>query len=751
MTLRCQKLVTNHSESTYCSPRFFAATLVSFWLTLCQTNAQSRETSFGQLRASAIPAKVDRFALSARPGEFPILYCWSQHSTALLSATLDSAGTASKWQMHELPTPVDDLMLVDFPFEEKKVGVVIDKADRRISFFSNLSADTLRPVSTMQVPVVPGGIVFGDLNNDRRTDFILFDRDTPGAIPYFGTGNEKFRQGQILAPDNAIGGLKLVHLNNDGLLDIVFFDWVRSEIHLLYGVGLGKFLDQSSIAVDGEVRDLAVTSLTPGGNLDIVLACRHPAKLEILQGDGLGDFRVNQRIGLRESFTSFAIADVNKDGYKDIVGLDGSSVLHAFLNSDENTFEDHADFVAGKESGEFVLTSLSPDGPVDALLLDKGPQQLITLLGAHHNTWPADSVDYSTGVRPRGVAIGDINDDGLNDVTVVSGGSNSIAFYFNHEETGLSGQNSYSLPAGPRDVVFHSLKDSTARFLITYPDSKQVSLFTLDERERSATNATIGTERAVELLYWNGLRKPAIDFFSFSPPESSSPASLTLFQEIESHQFVEQSFRLQPSATLLGAGVGRLNSDSIPDVAYIYRNNSSGKNELALSHGDSLYTYKQKFFSIELPEKDVARSYVWIADAGRSAHPDIILWQDGAESVLERVRWLRENTYSRPDTLAKGLKIVDWSQLHFADLDGDGRMDIVLHDASAGQIGWMKGDSAGFKPFRSLCDAPLRSHFALGDLNGDGVPDLAVTFSDAGILRIYDGKTLMRRSLEGNR
>jgi hypothetical protein len=224
-----------------------------------------------------------------------------------------------------------------------------------------------------------------------------------------------------------------------------------------------------------------------------------------------------------------------------------------------------------------------------------------------------------------------------------------------------------------------------------------------------------------------------------------------LFQEIESHQFIEQSFRLQPSTTLLGAGVGRLNSDSIPDVAYVYRNNPGGKIELAVSLGDSLYTYKQKSFSIELPEKNVTRSYVWIVDVGQTTHPDIIFLQEGAESLLERVRWIRENTYSRPDTLVADLKIVDWSQLQFVDLDGDGRLDIVVHDAGRGQIGWMKGDSARFEPFRPLCDAPLRSHFALGDLNGDGVPELAVTYSDTGILRIYDGKTMLRRSLEGSR
>ncbi len=385
--------MTNHPESTYYSPHFFAATLVSFWLTLCQANAQSRETAFGQLHTSGIPAKVDRFALSTKSKDSTVLYFWTQHGSALLSATLDSTGSVTSWAQHQLPTPVDDFMVVDFPFERKQVGVVIDKAEHLLSFYSNLSSDTLKPVSTMQLPITPGSIVFGDLNNDRRTDFIVFDRETPGAIPYFGIGNGRFRQGKALAPDNAIEGLKLVHLNNDSLLDIVFYDWVRSELHLLYGVGQGKFVDQANIAIDGEVRDFAVTPLIPNGNLDIILACRRPSKLEILQGDGLGDFKLNQRIGLKESLLSLAIADVNNNRYRDIVGLDGSSVLHAFLNSGDNTFEDRLDFVCGKESGQFALTALSQQGSIDALLLDKGQQKVIALLGAQHNMRLVDSVD----------------------------------------------------------------------------------------------------------------------------------------------------------------------------------------------------------------------------------------------------------------------------------------------------------------------------------------------------------------------
>ena len=741
----------NQSESAHYSSHFVAATLVSFWLTLCQTSAQSRETAFGQVHITAVPSKVDRFVLNTKQGERPMLYCWFTRSTTLTSATLDSSGTATDWVDHYVGTPIDDFMVVDLQQEHKRIGVGVDRTGRSLSFYASLAADTLRPVSTIQLPSVPGDVVFGDLNGDKKTDFLIFDRETPGAMPYFGIGNEKFKPGKVLAPDNAIGSLKLIHLNNDSLLDIVFYDWVRSELHFLYGVGQGKFLDQAISAIDGDVRDFAVTPLTAQGNLDILLACRRPAKLEILEGNGLGDFKLSQRLNLKEPFSSFTVCDVNGDGFRDIVGVDGSSVLHTFLNAGDNTFDEHLDFAGGKDVDQFALYGEGQRGFMSALLLDKGTQQLVSFSNAQIGAHLADSVDLATGLRPRGIAIADIDGDGTKDIAVVTGGSNSISLYFNGGTAGIYGQMGYALQAGAHDVVFHSLVDSTARLLISYPDSKQLSLFSLDERERVATNATISTERSVEFLYWNGLRKPAIDFYTFSAPVPTLPASMTLFQEIRSHQFVEQSFRLHPTNTLLGAGVGRINNDSLPDVAYVYRNNVTGRSELAVSLADSLFTYKQKTISLELGDKNIARSYVWVSDLDRKGRPDILLLTVSPTPLLERLRWLKENTFSRPDTLAKDVRVVDDSQLKLVDVDGDGLLDIVVNDHDRGEIGWMRAKGGTFESFRRLCSVPVRSHYALGDLNGDAIPDLAVTLSDSGILRLYDGKALVRKSLEKSR
>lgn len=741
----------NQTESAHYSTHFVAATIVSFWLTLCQTNAQSRETAFGELRVSSIPASVDRFAASQGPSNLSMLYFWTEHGSTLLTATMDSTQLPSGWKEHVLKSPVDEFMVVDFPFEMKRVGVGIDRLSHSISFYTDLTTDSLRPSSSVQLPFSPSGVAFGDLNGDKKTDFVAFDRETPGLLPFFGIGGEKFKPGKPIAADNAVGCLKLVHLNNDGLLDIVLYDWVRSELHYLYGVGQGKFLDQASTQVDADVKDFGIWPLKKEGKLDIILSSRRPARLEILKGDGLGDFKSSQRINLKEPLLSFTVKDINGDGYEDIVGLDGASCLHAFLNNGDDSFDDHFTFVAGRDVPQFALIDHGSTDLQDALLLDRSSRQMVRLINAQHPSRWSDSVDFATGLRPRGVTVADLNGDGLKDIVLVTGGDNAISLFFNAGSGSFYGQLEYPLPASAHDVAFHSYSDSTVRLLISYPESRQVSLLTFDERDRTSTNATVGTERPVEFIYWNGMRKPSVDFFSFSPPTPTIPASLTLFQEIASHQFIEQSFRLLPSNILLGAGVGKVNADPLPDVAYVYRNNVTAKYELAVALGDSLSTYKQKTFSIELSEKNIVRSFVWVVDLDWKGHPDIVMLHAGPSPVLERMRWLRENTFGRPDTIALNLRIVDGAQVTFADIDGDGIKDIVINESELGEIGWLRARGTTFDAFRPLCSVPPRCHFAIGDLNGDGIPDFAVTYPDSGHLRIYDGRALIRKSLENTR
>lgn len=671
------------------------------------------------------------------------VFLWNPGENRLVSVTIDTSGNRIATREHRVDTPIDNFIVLDLTQDRRAGGIIVTKGERRLSFIANLDADSLRTVASLTLSITPTGIAVADINNDLRADLLVCDRDNPGVIPYVNVGGFRFRQGSIINPDNAVSALVPVHLNNDNLIDVVFYDWVRSEIHLVYGIGQGKFLDQATLPVEGDLIQLTAAQMTPSGSLDFVLSTQRPSSLQIWEGNGLGDFTPRLRVSEKEPLTSLTLADLNRDGYNDIVGLTKPTKLVVYLSAGMEAQPEHLEFSAGEGGEQVLLSDVDGDDLCDALVLDGEKQQLLLYHNAQASFALKDSLEYVTGLRPTAVVIADVNADGMNDIALANSGSNSLSLCSNNGSNGMLGQANYSVAVEPKYLSIHSRRDSAARFILSYPQSSQVSFLTIDFSERSFTNAIIPVAGETEFLAWGSVDRDQVDFFCFNWASSSGTPSLTLFQQIGPQTFIEKSFRLSIPNSLLGAAVGDVNGDGLPDVAYVYRNNSTGKYEFAMSLGDSASSFKQKTFSYELPEKVIEKSYLWIADVSRDTVPDVVFIFPRVEQTLKVSIGKGDGSFAPPDTIAFGVSIGDREQLRLVDFDVDGLLDIVLNDLNSRSVGWFRGNGGGrFSSYRPLVWYRQVGHFAVGDLNNDGFPDLAVTLTDKGTVMMYDGKFL---------
>ncbi|MBI3579881.1 MAG: VCBS repeat-containing protein [Ignavibacteriales bacterium] len=736
--------VCNSPEPFQRSSHFFAATLVYFWLTVNQSYAQSLETAFGQYRALPTPGKFEKMFVGIDQNFRRTVFLWSPRTTKFIEGTIDSSLSMFPTKEHYARSPFDDLFVGDIDGDAKPDALLIHKPEKQISVVLNFGGDTLKVSSVLQLPFEPTDFIVGDFNNDKKPDVLVFNRENPGVVPLFGTGKGMFRQGQVIAPDNFVASLSLAQLNDDNLSDIVFYDWVKSEIHLLYGVGQGKFIDQSTVRIEGELKNFVVTPMSTTANLDLVLFYKKPSMVEVWEGDGLGDFHKKTKILLHDTPLATDIADVNGDGWKDIIVLERSGVLQVFLNTDEEAITDKLDFSAGVSPKDFAVQDFNSDKRNDALILDRDGERLLLYLNAEQQNVLKDSLEFTTGIHPRGIWIGDHNGDGLNDVVLVNSGSSSLALYTNRADEGLSGENTHTIAGKPEYVVFHSLRDSLQRFLISYPQSHQVSFFTIDSKNNSTINAVIPTTGQAEFISWSRSAQELVDFFCYNKVTTTENPSLTLFQQLGSRRFIERNFRLTIPNKLLGAAVDDLNNDGFSDVAYVYRN-TVGKYELAVSLGDSSLSFKQKKFSYELPEKDIQKSFFWTADFDKDGALDLLFSFSQQDRIVRLAKGKGTGEFNAPDTIATGVYIEDRAHVQILDFDGDGLLDIMIYDAEKGSIGWLRGKgNRKFEAFQPLVAAPQVSHFAFGDLNGDGIADLAVTLPEKGTLKIYDGKMLLK-------
>jgi hypothetical protein len=736
--------VSYRQDSHHRSSHIVAATVVSFWLTVHHSSAQSQETAFGQYRPIPTPEKFERCILTHKRNGGTVFFFWNPPATQLFSLTFDSACSRYSWQEHVVGQRLDDFLVADLAPNQKSVGIIVSKDEKSISFAPAPFADSLRIVGTLKLPLTPTGIAVGDLNNDKRMDLLVYDRENPGILPFFGLGNARFRQGPAIARDNVVGDLALVQLNNDGLIDIVFYDWAKSELHLLYRLGGGAFLDQTTFPIEGELDKFAIARLSPNEPLDFVLAYKNPPHLEIWKGDGRGDFHPQTQIPLGEPLSFFVLNDVNRDGFMDLVALEQPSTLKVYFSAGEEPPPERIDFSAGIQPTIALLDDLNSDGRVDAAVLDREGQQLLLYFNAEQPSILRDSLEFVTGVRPRAVCIADLIGNGLNDIALVNSGDNSLSIFMNRLNDGLVGHTTLPLPASPSYLTFHSLKDSIARFIISYPEADELSFLSLDQRDRSITNAIIPTAGGAELLSWGGLSGDLVDFFCFNSSSGGGSPSLTSFQQLGPQRFIEQSYRLTIPDALLGAAVGDVDGDGRPDVAYIYRNTTTNRDEFVVSLGDSVSSFRQKTFFYQLPLKEIQKSYLWIADVNHDGTPDVLISLPWSTQDLDLALGMGHGSFAQPDTIAQGVRIEDRGQLQILDIDGDGILDIAVNEQNRHCVGWFRGKGDGrFEKFRPLVQAPHIGHFAFGDLNGDGVPDLAVTLTDRGTVKIFDGKRIL--------
>jgi hypothetical protein len=716
-----------------------------------ECDAQVRETTFGVVRTVPTPGafhSLKQFPDSGRTA--PTFLLWNGRSQDLFLVHIDSSFESFTTENHSLGIPFDDVLIADVNHDLKPELVFLSKPERTISVVLDLASDTLAVTRTVRLPFIPTGWRVGDINNDGNADILLFDRNNPGIVPLIGKGNGNFLIGKIMAPELPIGCITFAHLNNDDLIDVVAYDWVKSELHLLYGVGRGRFLDQSTFQVQGEVVDILPARLDPSGNLDLLLVTKNPSEIQDWQGNGIGDFRLTKHTALEDAFVSCALGDLNGDQWIDFGYIEKSPSLQVLMNNGDEWSQDHVQFWAGKEPVSLMFRDFNNDGKTDAVVLDRAGKLLrFYFNGAQDNTL-RDSLEYAAAPYPTGIVIHKVGFGTNNELAVVNSQSRSLSLFTNRDQKGLLGQTSFSLSLDPQVLTFHSLTDSSARFVVTSSAGDSLLLLSLNFKDSSSSYAVIPSEGSVQVVQTGINANGQVEFFTFNTFSRDQNPDIHYYERLNPGTFIEQSFHLGKPDELLGATAAFINEDKYPDLVYIYHNADSGNVDLAVSYGDSLMTYAQRHFSIELPGMNAAPSFVWTGSFSRPDTIDLLIYFGAPANILEEARGKGDGQFDQPSVLLRNVLLRNRSMLQIVDADNDGFPDVVLNNGDVGSVGWLRGTSHGaFEAWQPLIGAGPQEFFAVGDLNGDGIAEIAISHTSKGTIMIYNGAIMFARGNNG--
>jgi uncharacterized protein YkwD len=353
------------------------------------------------------------------------------------------------------------------------------------------------------------------------------------------------------------------------------------------------------------------------------------------------------------------------------------------------------------------------------------------LIGAHPaagDTVPPPTFSsyqlYPTALLPRSVATGDVNGDGRTDVVMLAGrpagdyratNDNTLVVF-----TGLPGGSlaqAYALPvddqtAGTVDLALGDLDgDNATDAVVAVPDG--LALFY--QRGGVLTSGGLvaeapADERTVAIADMNGDGRPDL-------VAATGTDTFVLTQRPDGG-YDTRYVGDMPLYTQIA--VGDLNGDGRPDIAGMAGNYDV---QLSLQRPDGSFA-----------ERTIAADSIWdmsVGDVTGDGRPDVVVGAGNSD--------LNSAVEAFPQVAGTGISqspvTHPTSQIPFAlaagDLNADHTLDLAVLQAFNGRVGAFAQGPDGSLGKESLAPIPYQASFtpgsiAMGDLTGDGQPDLAV-------------------------
>lgn len=277
------------------------------------------------------------------------------------------------------------------------------------------------PFTSTQKPIL------ADLNNDGRLDFAVPDETVGNKIHIFfaGVGGVFSATPNLILTANTPKNILAADFNNDGIMDIAAVNYgANTTIELWVPLTPGAYPTLPNFSATGlctGARNITAADVNGDGNIDIISGCQSSDNINVLLGNGNGTFQTAQAYssGVGGGFINdIALGDFDNDGDVDAVCTnDFSQNINIMLNQGDGSFAAGTNIALGINYHTLALADFNDDGNLDIAVSAYGVNQVDILLGNGLGAFPITD-SYPIGSNIRSVIAGDFNGDGRIDLAV---------------------------------------------------------------------------------------------------------------------------------------------------------------------------------------------------------------------------------------------------------------------------------------------------------------------------------------------
>jgi hypothetical protein len=614
--------------------------------------------------------------------------------------------------------------------------VTANAGGSNVSVLHNNGDGTFRSAANYAVPAGALAVAAGDVNGDGQPDLAVVNGQSVGAVSVLlNNGNGTFAAAVCYSTGASPEAVAIGDINGDGRPDLITVNRANSTVSFLLGNGNGTFRTAINRAAAASPKALAAADFNGDGHLDLALANSGSNTVTLLLGNGNGTFHNagNLVIDAEPAVTATAITagHLTNSRHMDlVVGTNfefGGPVGHTasvLLGNGDGTFQPAVEYGVGNTPTSVTVGDFRGDGKTDLALATGyyngsrfAPVAVSVLPGNGDGTFPSTPAYTTGGFDPLGVAVADVNGDGTPDLLVANYSTGSVGVLLGNGDGTFGNAVNYStgMPGLQNIAVADFNGDGKADFIAAGNDLNDVWVF---------LNNGDGTFKLLMQRVWAmAPYSMAVGDFNGDGKLDIAESDIGFGPSTVSVALGNGDGTFQPSVTLAGKAV-RISSVAVADVNgdgkldIVTTNDSSSTNPsvaVRLGNGDGTFDNPVNFATWPSPQS------VAVGDVDGDGKPDLVV---GTATGVEVLLGNGDGAFRAPLNYLSGLPA---NFVTLADINGDGPEEVVAL-TPAGAVVLLGNGHGGLQPPTTSSIAGISVFAAaVGDFNGDGRLDVAVT------------------------
>ncbi|MFC2088519.1 FG-GAP repeat domain-containing protein, partial [Calditrichota bacterium] len=355
---------------------------------------------------------------------------------------------------------------------------------------------------------IPLSVSVGDLNGDGKPDLAAVNQGSNSVSVFTnittpGSSTPSFSTKADFTTGSAPRSISIEDLNGDGLPDISVVNFSSDNVSVFFnttsaGTPEVFFNSKTDFFTQTYPQSVSTGDLNGDGKPDLVVTVFGPNAVAVL----LNTTTPGASTPSLSTLTLFAtgvfpsdasIGDLNGDGNQDLaVANISSNNVSVLLNTTAPgattpSFSTKTDFTAGNSPRAVSIADMNGDGLLDLVVANGSSNSVSVLLntttpGATTPSFSAKT-DFSTGTYPIDICIKDLNGDGKLDLVTANNSSHNVSILLNTTSAGastpsFSAKTDFASEDYPNSVSIEDLNgDGKQDIAVTSAGSHSVSVF----------------------------------------------------------------------------------------------------------------------------------------------------------------------------------------------------------------------------------------------------------------------------------